>query len=72
MAILPPAGAIVKRCSKCGGAKWKLASAKPITFVCCNKCQGRGGRMARNPAKGWASGAGLPHAIEIDSFQRKD
>lgn len=37
---------IVKRCKKCGGAKWKLVTVKPIAFKVCNKCQGRGGRIA--------------------------
>lgn len=34
---------IIKLCKKCHGAKWKVKSSKPLTFIRCNKCQGRGG-----------------------------
>ena len=38
---------IVKLCKKCGGAKWKVISFKPITYKKCNKCGGRGGRTQK-------------------------
>lgn len=43
-------GRIVKVCPKCGGAKWKLVSVKPIQFKPCSKCQGRGGKMQKGEA----------------------
>lgn len=42
---------IVKLCKKCRGSKWKLASVKPMKFVRCNKCQGRGGRCVKTEAR---------------------
>ena len=38
---------IVKICNPCAGTGFKLKSAQPIKFKPCNRCGGKGGKVAK-------------------------